>query len=55
MRIKPVNSYVARRRMAHVTSRLRKAGVGDRVMEVRGVLHHVWVRLTSWQPMVESA
>jgi hypothetical protein len=45
---------VARRRIVHVTSGRRKAGIRDRILEVCGALHHVWVRFTSWQQMVES-
>jgi len=31
-----------------------KAGVRDLVMELCGALHNFRVRLTPWQPMVES-
>jgi DDE superfamily endonuclease len=51
-RIEHVNSRVKRCRMVHDTSRLRKAGVRDRVMEVCCGLHNFRVRLTPWQPMV---
>jgi hypothetical protein len=44
---------VARRRIVHITSGRRKAG-RDRIMEICGALHHVWVRFTSWQQMVEA-
>jgi hypothetical protein len=54
VRIAPVHSSVKRCRIVHDTSRLRKAGVRARVMEVCGALHNVRVRLTPWQPMVES-
>jgi hypothetical protein len=54
VRIEHVNSRVKRCRIVHDTSRLRKAGVRDRVMEICCALHHVRVRLTPWQPMVES-
>ena len=52
VRIEPVNSRVTRCRLVHDTSRLRKAGVRERVMEICGALHHFRVRLTPWQPMV---
>jgi DDE superfamily endonuclease len=52
VRIEHVNSRVKRGRMVHDTSRLRKAGIRDRIMEVCCALHHFRVRLTPWQPMV---
>jgi DDE superfamily endonuclease len=52
VRIEHVNSRVKRCRIVHDTSRLRKAGGRDLVMEVCCALHHVRVRLTPWQPMV---
>jgi hypothetical protein len=52
VRIEHVNSSVKRCRMVHDTSRLRKAGVRDRVMEVCCALHNFRVRLTPWQPMI---
>jgi hypothetical protein len=52
VRIEHVNSSVKRCRIVHDTSRLRKAGVRDRVMEVCCALHNFRVRLTPWQPMV---
>ena len=52
VRIAHVNSSVKRCRMVHDTSRLRKAGVRDRIMEVCCALHNFRVRLTPWQPMV---
>jgi hypothetical protein len=52
MRIEHVNSSVKRGRIVHDTSRLRKAGVRDRIMEVCCALHNFRVRLTPWQPMV---
>ena len=52
VRIEHVNSSVKRCRIVHHTSRLRKAGVRDRVMEVGCALHNFRVRLTPWQPMV---
>ena len=50
--IEHVNSRVKRCRIVHDTSRLRKAGVRDRIMEVCCALHNFRVRLTPWQPMV---
>ena len=52
VRIEHVNSSIKRCRIVHDTSRLRKAGVRDRVMEVCCALHNFRVRLTPWQPMV---
>jgi hypothetical protein len=52
VRIEHVNSRVKRCRIVHDTSRLRKAGVRDLVMEVCCGLHNIRVRLTPWQPMV---
>jgi hypothetical protein len=52
VRIEHVNSRVKRCRIVHDTSRLRKAGVRDRVMEVCCSLHNFRVRLIAWQPMV---
>ena len=52
VRIEHVNSRVKRCRIVHDTSRLRKVGVRDRVMEVCCALHNFRVRLTPWQPMV---
>jgi hypothetical protein len=52
VRIEHVNSRVKRCRIVHDTSRLRKAGVRDRVVEVCCALHNFRVRLTPWQPMV---
>ena len=52
VRIEHVNSRIKRCRIVHDTTRLRKAGVRDLVMEVCGALHNVRVRLTPWQPMV---
>ena len=51
-RIEPVNSSIKRCRMVHDASRLRKAGVRDRVLEVCCALHTFRVRLKPWQPMV---
>jgi hypothetical protein len=52
VRIEHVNSRVKRCRIVHDTSRLRKAGVRDLVMEICGALHNVRVRLIPWQPMI---
>jgi hypothetical protein len=52
VRIEHVNSSIKRCRIVHDTSRLRKAGVRDRVMEVCCGLHNFRVRLMPWQPMV---
>jgi hypothetical protein len=52
VRIEHVNSSVKRCRIVHDTSRLRKAGVRDLIMEVCCALHNFRVRLTPWQPMV---
>jgi hypothetical protein len=52
VRIEHVNSRIKRCRIVHDTSRLRKAGVCDRVMEVCCALHNFRVHLTPWQPMV---
>jgi DDE superfamily endonuclease len=51
---KASNRRIARRRgrIVHDTSRLRKAGVRDLVMEICCALHNFRVRLTLWQPMV---
>jgi hypothetical protein len=54
VRIEHVNSRVKRGRMVQDTSRLRKAGVHDVVMEVCCALHNFRLRLTPWQPMVSS-
>ena len=51
VRIEHVSS-VKRYRIVHDTSRLRKVGVRDLVMEVCGALHNFRLRLTPWQPMV---
>jgi DDE superfamily endonuclease len=52
VRLEHVNSSVKRCRIVHDTSRLRKAGVRDHVMEVCCALHNFRVRLMPWQPMV---
>jgi hypothetical protein len=54
VRIEHVNSRVKRCRMVHDPCRLWKAGGRDLVMQVCGALHNFRVRLTPWQPMVES-
>ena len=52
VRIQPVNNCVKRCHIGHDTSRLPKAGVCDRVMEVCRARHNFRVRPTPWQPMV---
>jgi hypothetical protein len=52
VRIEHVNSSIKRCRAVHDTSRRRKAGGCDRVMEVCCALHNFRVRLTPWQPMI---
>jgi DDE superfamily endonuclease len=52
VRLEHVNSRVKRCCIVHDTSRLRKAGVRDRVMEVCCALHNFRVRLMPWQSMV---
>ena len=52
VRLEHVHSRVKRCRSVHDTSRLRKAGVRDRIMEVCCALHNFRVRLMPWQPMV---
>jgi hypothetical protein len=52
VRIEHVNSSVKRCRIVHDTSRLRKVGVRDLVMEVCCALHNFRVRLSPWQPIV---
>jgi hypothetical protein len=54
VRIEHVNSRVKRSRIVHDTCRLRKAGVRDLLMEVCCARHNFRVRLSPWQPMVES-
>ena len=52
VRIEHVNSRVKRCRIVHDTSRLRKAGIRDLVMEICWALHNFRVCLMPWQPMV---
>ena len=52
VRLEHVNSSVTGCRMMHETSRLRKVGVRDVVMEVCCARHTFRVCLTPWQPMV---
>jgi DDE superfamily endonuclease len=52
VRIEHVNSRVKRCRIVHDTSRLRKAGVRDLIMEICCALHNFRLRLMPWQPMV---
>jgi hypothetical protein len=52
VRIEHVNSSIKRCRMVQDTSRLRKVGAQDQVMEICCALHNFRVRLIPWQPMV---
>ena len=52
VRIEHVNSRIKRCRIVHDTSRLRKAGIRDRVMDVCCALHNFRVRRWPWQPMI---
>ena len=52
VRIEHVNSRIKRCRIVHDTSRLRKMGVRDRIMEGCCALHNFRVRLIPWQPMI---
>jgi len=52
VRIEHVNSSVKRCRIVHDTSRVRKIGVRDLVMDICCALHNFRLRLTPWQPMV---
>ena len=54
LRIEHVNSSVKRCRIVKDWIRPWKEGVRDLVMEVCCALHNFRVRLTPWQPMVES-
>jgi hypothetical protein len=54
LRIEPVNRSVKRCRSVKDRLRLWQAGVRDLVMALCWVLHTFRVRLTPWQPMVES-
>ncbi len=54
LRIAHVNSSVKRCRIVKDWMRLWKEGVRDLVMEICCALHTFRVRLTPWQPMVES-
>jgi len=54
LRIEQVTSSVTRCRMVKDRMRLWKAGVGALMMEICGALHNFQVRLTPWQPMIES-
>ena len=54
LRIEPVNSSVKRCRIVKDWIQLWKEGVRDLVMEICCALHNFRVRLTPWQPMVES-
>ena len=52
VRIEHINSRVKRGRLVHDTSRLRKAGVRDLVMDICCALPNSRVRLIPWQPLV---
>jgi MYXO-CTERM domain-containing protein len=54
LRIEPVHSRVKRCRIVQDRLRLWKEGVRDRVMARGCALHNFRVRLTPWQPMIES-
>jgi hypothetical protein len=54
LRIEPVNSSIKRCRIVKDRLRLGKAGVRDLVIALCCALHNFRVRLTPWQPMVES-
>ncbi len=52
VRIAHVNSRLKRCRIVQDTSRLRKVGAREQVMEICCALHNFRVRLIPWQPMV---
>ena len=52
LRIEHVNSSVKRCRIVKDRMRLWKQGVRELVMDLCCALHHFWVRLTPWQPMI---
>jgi DDE superfamily endonuclease len=54
LRIEHVNSSVKRCRIVKDRIRLRRDSVHDLVMELYCALHNFRVRLTPWQPVVES-
>ena len=54
LRIEHVNSSVKRCRIVKDRIRLWKESVRDVVMEICCALHNFRVRLTPWQPMIES-
>jgi hypothetical protein len=54
LRIEHVNNSVKRCRIVKDRLHRWKQGVRDLVMERCCALHNFWVRLTPWQPMVES-
>ena len=54
LRIEHVNSSVKRCRIVKDRLRLWKTGIRDQVMELCCALHNFRVRLTPWQPMIES-
>jgi hypothetical protein len=54
VRLEPVHSRVKRWRSGHDTSRFRKVGARDLVLDVCGARHNVRGRLTPWPPMISS-
>jgi hypothetical protein len=54
VRLAQVNRSGKRCHIVHDTSRLRKAGVRDRVLEGCGAWHNYRLRLLPWPPMVSS-
>ena len=54
LRLEQGHRSVKRCRMVKDRIRLWKEGVRDLVMARGGAVHHFRVRLTPWQPMVES-
>src|SRR5262249_32290446 len=54
LRIEHVNSSVKRCRIVKDCIRLWKQGIRDLVMALCCALHNFRVRLTPWQPMIES-
>ena len=54
LRIEHVNSSIKRCRIVKDRMRLWKKSIRDVVMEICCALHNFRVRLTPWQPMIES-
>jgi len=54
LRIEPATSRVNRGRSVKARIRLWQAGIRDVMIDSCCALHHCRVRLTPWQPMVES-